>query len=240
MVAAAVPVDVTVTDFVTAVPTETLPNASELLLKLRADVAAFSWIAKALDDALALTEIVAVWEEVTEAIFAVKEVDEAPEAIVTPVGTVTALLLLAVLTLIPVDGAAELSETVQVVDPDPVKELLLQEKALIEVCTVAVVPLRLMEVVFEVVPWVAVNLTVCGEVTGDTLAAKLALDAPEGIVMEAGTDIAAPLLTRLTTVPLLGACPLSFTVQVSEPAPIMVADAHVRPDSVGAEVAPLP
>jgi len=72
------------------------------------------------------------------------------------------------------------------------------------------------------------------------LAAKLALDAPERTVMEAGTDIAALLLTRLTTVPPLGADPLSFTVQVSEPAPIMVADAHVRPDSVDDEVDPLP
>jgi hypothetical protein len=81
---------------------------------------------------------------------------------------------------------------------------------------------------------------VCGEVTADTLAAKLALDAPEGTVTEAGTDIAAPLLTRLTTVPPLGACPFNFTVQVSEAAPTMVADAQVRPDSVGDEFDPLP
>jgi hypothetical protein len=240
MVAATVPVEVTVTDFVTAVPTETLPNASEVVLKLREDVAALSWMAKALEDAFALTEIVAVCEELTEAIFVVNEVDEAPEAIVTAVGTVTALLLLAALTLIPVDGAAELSETVHVVDPDPVKELLLHEKALIEACTPAPDPLRLMDVVLEVVPWVAVNWTVCGEVTADTLAAKFALDVPEGTVMEAGTDIAAPLLARVTSVPPLGADPLSFTVQVSEPAPIMVADAHVRPDRLGDEFDPLP
>ena len=31
----ALPFDVTVTDFVTAVPTETLPNASEVVLRLR-------------------------------------------------------------------------------------------------------------------------------------------------------------------------------------------------------------
>ena len=72
------------------------------------------------------------------------------------------------------------------------------------------------------------------------MAAKVALDAPDGTVMEAGTDIAAPLLTRLTTVPALGACPFNFTVQVSEPAPIMVVDAHVRLDSVGEEFDPLP
>jgi len=42
MVAATVPVEVTVTDFVTAVPTETLPNANELTLRLKAGAAAFS------------------------------------------------------------------------------------------------------------------------------------------------------------------------------------------------------
>ncbi len=40
--AGAVPLDVTVIAFVTAVPTETLPNASELALKLRAGLAAFN------------------------------------------------------------------------------------------------------------------------------------------------------------------------------------------------------
>ncbi len=234
------PVEVTVTDFVTAVPTDTVPNASEVALRLREDVAALSWMAKALEDAFALNVIVAVCEEVTEAIFAVKEVDEAPEAIVIPVGTVTALLLLAALTLMPVDGAAELSETVHVTDPDPVKELLLQEKELIEDATLDADPLRLIDVVLDVVPSVAVNFTVCDEVTADTMAVKFALDAPEGTVMEAGTDIATPLLTRLTTVPPLGAGALSFTVQGSEPAPIMVADVHVKPDSVGDEFDPLP
>ena len=42
MFAAAVPVEVTVTDFVTAVPTETVPNANEFTLRLRAGAAAFS------------------------------------------------------------------------------------------------------------------------------------------------------------------------------------------------------
>jgi len=37
-----VPLEVTVTDFVTAVPTATLPNASEVLLRVSADVAALS------------------------------------------------------------------------------------------------------------------------------------------------------------------------------------------------------
>ena len=42
MVTAPAPVEVTVTDFVTAVPTATLPNAKELTLRLKAGAAAFS------------------------------------------------------------------------------------------------------------------------------------------------------------------------------------------------------
>ena len=42
MVTDAVPLEVTVTDFETEVPTATLPKESEFVLKLRADVAAFS------------------------------------------------------------------------------------------------------------------------------------------------------------------------------------------------------
>jgi hypothetical protein len=47
IVTPAVPFEVTVTDFVTAVPTETLPNESEVALRLsEAAVAALNWIAK--------------------------------------------------------------------------------------------------------------------------------------------------------------------------------------------------
>lgn len=42
MVTATVPLEVTVTDLVTAVPTETLPNESEVALRLSAGVAAFN------------------------------------------------------------------------------------------------------------------------------------------------------------------------------------------------------
>ena len=42
IVTATVPLDVTVTDFVTAVPTATLPNASEAVLRLNEEVAAFN------------------------------------------------------------------------------------------------------------------------------------------------------------------------------------------------------
>jgi hypothetical protein len=42
MVTAAVPLEVAVTDFVTAVPTATLPNDREVELRLNAGTAAFS------------------------------------------------------------------------------------------------------------------------------------------------------------------------------------------------------
>jgi hypothetical protein len=59
-VTATVPVEVTVTDLVTAVPTETFPNASELVLKLIDDVAAFNCSAAVFDEELALAVNVAV------------------------------------------------------------------------------------------------------------------------------------------------------------------------------------
>ncbi len=46
IVTATVPLEVTVTDLVTAVPTETLPNGNEDAFRLNAAVAAFSCIAR--------------------------------------------------------------------------------------------------------------------------------------------------------------------------------------------------
>ena len=59
-VTAAVPLDVMVTDFVAELPTETLPNASELALKVRAGVTAFSCNAVLFDEAFALAVRVVV------------------------------------------------------------------------------------------------------------------------------------------------------------------------------------
>jgi hypothetical protein len=66
------------------------------------------------------------------------------------------------------------------------------------------------------------------------------LDAPAGTDTEDGTDKALLLLARLTSKPVLEAGELSFTVQVSEPAPIIVVDAHVNPAREAAEDDPLP
>jgi hypothetical protein len=57
---ATVPFDVIVIDFVTAVPTETFPNASEVELRLSEAVAAFSFSAKLFDEALAAAVRLAV------------------------------------------------------------------------------------------------------------------------------------------------------------------------------------
>jgi hypothetical protein len=132
IVTATVPLEVTVTDFVTAVFTETLPNDSELALRLNAGAAAFSCRAKVRDEAFALADNVAACDVLTEATLAVNDVVDAPEGTVTLAGTVTALSLLDTLTPSPPDGAAELNDTVQAVEPAPVNELLPHENALIE------------------------------------------------------------------------------------------------------------
>lgn len=60
IVTAAVPLEVTVTDFETAVPTETLPNASEVALRVSAGVVAFSCNPTLLDELLEVAVTVAV------------------------------------------------------------------------------------------------------------------------------------------------------------------------------------
>ena len=60
IVTATVPVDVTVTDFVTAVPTATLPNDREVALGLNVGVAAFSCSEKLFDELFSLAVIVAL------------------------------------------------------------------------------------------------------------------------------------------------------------------------------------
>ncbi len=158
---------------------------------------------------------------------------------VTAAGTVTALLLLANVTLTPVEGAAELSDTVHVVVPAPVNEPLPHVRALTEGAEGEEGPLRLIEVVFLIVPCAAVSVTVCAELTADTLAAKLALDAPEGTETEVGTTTTVLLLAILTDMPLFPAGALNFTVHVSEPA--VVIDEFVQLSAAReGEEAPLP
>ena len=127
----AVPLDVTVTDFVTAVPTETLPKAREEALRLIAGEPVVEL------DPLNLIVVVFVvepWEAVsvtvcdavTAATVALKVTVFAPEGTVTEAGTVTAALLLARLTTKPVLGAAALNETVHLSVPAPIMDELAQ------------------------------------------------------------------------------------------------------------------
>jgi hypothetical protein len=78
MVSAAVPFEVTVTDLVTAVPTETLPNAREVVLRLTPGREALSCMAKLFEEELALAVTVADAVEVTVLTVAVKEAVVAP------------------------------------------------------------------------------------------------------------------------------------------------------------------
>ncbi len=232
---ATVPLEVTVTGFVTAVPTETLPNDRELALRLNAGTAAFSCIATLCDDPFALAKIVAVCDVLTEFTVAVNDAEDAPDATITLAGTVTALLLLPSATLKPPDGAAELSDTVHAVVPAPVKELLPHESALIDAVKGAADPLRLIDVVLETVPCVALSVTVCEEATLDTLAVKLALVAPGGTDNETGTLTALLLLDRLTVMPPLVAGALNVTLQLSVPDPIIDELAQLSPANEAVE-----
>jgi hypothetical protein len=96
IVTATLPLEVTVTDFVTAVPTETLPKAREVALRLTAGVTAAGESAMLNVSAVppACAVIVAVCAVVTPATVALNPALTAPDFTVTPFGTVTAGLLL--------------------------------------------------------------------------------------------------------------------------------------------------
>jgi hypothetical protein len=79
----------------------------------------------------------------TDATAAVNDTLENPAATITEAGTVTALLLLARVTLTPPLGAAEFSVTVQAPDPAPVNDEVAQESPL---ATAVPVPLMLIAV----------------------------------------------------------------------------------------------
>ena len=123
-----------------------------------------------------------------------------------------------------------LSAAVQVVLPDPVNVLFAHVRELRDGAVVEPDPLNLIETLFDVDPWVAVNVTVCEALTAATVAEKVALFAPEGTVNEAGTVMAGPLLARATASPVLGAAPVNVTVQLSIPEPIIEELEQLNPD----------
>jgi hypothetical protein len=65
----------------------------------------------------------------------------------------------------------------------------------------------------------AFNVAVCVEVTVEAVAVKVALDAPDATVTDAGTFTALLLLVRLTVIALVLTA-VSVTVQASAPAPV--------------------
>lgn len=161
IVAAALPVDVTVTDLVTAFPTRTSPYASDDVLSVNDgadDFEPFNWKATVFDDPFAVAETERVCAELTAATFAINEALIALAGIATFAGTFTALLLEARPTITAV-GNAVVSDTVQVVLPDPMKEVFAQVRAL---SSAARIPpdggIRASENVFTTAPWVALMI----------------------------------------------------------------------------------
>jgi hypothetical protein len=142
-VTATVPPEVTVTDFVTAVPTDTLPNESEVALKFNAAEAAFSCS----ETALELLPVVAVSVTdcglLTGATFAVKAALVAPAETVTELGIETAGLVVPRPTLNPPAGGGPDKFTVHESAIDPVIEVFLQDTPLTVGVPDAPVPLRL-------------------------------------------------------------------------------------------------
>jgi hypothetical protein len=124
---AVLPFEVSVTDLVTAVPTETLPNASEVALRLSEGVPTAELEPLSLIEAVFVVDPcvavrVTVCEVVTVAAVAEKDALVAPEGTDTEAGTDTAELLLVKLTASPVLGAAPLRDTEQLSVPAPIMD----------------------------------------------------------------------------------------------------------------------
>jgi hypothetical protein len=131
-VTAAVPVDLRVSDCALDPFTATFPNARlvELTVIVGVPVVGLSCSAKVFDIPPRLAVSVTACAEVTaEAVARKVELVELV-AIAAEAGTVTLLLLLERLTLIPPEGAGPLSVGVQVKLLAPVRDETLQEKAL--------------------------------------------------------------------------------------------------------------
>jgi len=85
-------------------------------------------------------------------------------------------------------------------------------------------------------PALAVKITVVPALIEETVAVKLAVEAPPATVTDAGTVTAELLLARLTTKPPLAAAAFSDTVQLSVPALLMELLAQLSPVSTGTPV----
>lgn len=165
-VTAALPVDVNVTTCVAAVFTATLPKEILVAFTLSVGTTGANRRANVAEAPPPVAVSVALCDELTATAVAVKAAFVALATTVTEAGTVTAVLLLARLTLKLEDGAA-VNVTVHASDPAPVIEALVQEILL----TAAVAtPAALMFT--TIFPWdellaivkTPVNVLTCGEV----------------------------------------------------------------------------
>ena len=136
MVTGAVPVELRVTDCVAAVLTCTFPKATLEVLRLSVappefdPVAAFKFKVKPLETVPAVAVRLTAWSELTDETVAANPALVALAGTATVAGTVTAALLLEMLTVSPALGAAPFNVTVQASVPDPVMDALLQEREL--------------------------------------------------------------------------------------------------------------
>ncbi len=235
MVTGAAPEELRRIDCVDSVFSTTLPKDTLVALTLNIGWDAFNCREKLFETLPAVAVSVAVCAELTAETVAVKLAVVAPAGIVAVAGSVTDALLLDRLTLSPPVGAAPLSVTVQESVPAPVNEPLVQERLLR-----TTFGLNCSAKVLETLPAVAVSVAVCAELTAETVAVKVALEAPAGTKTVAGTETGVSLLERPTLNPPSGATPLNATVHVSVPDPVIEALLQENEVSVGVAAAPLP
>jgi hypothetical protein len=126
MVTADVPVEDRVSVWLVAVFTLTLPTERLAGLTLNVATPAFSCRPNVVVTLPALAVNVTAWAVLTAETVAVKLADVVPPATATLAGTVTAELLLARLTVKPLLAAAAFRNTVQLSDPAPVIDALVQ------------------------------------------------------------------------------------------------------------------
>ena len=141
MVTGAVPLELSVTGNVVGVFSVTLPNARLAGLMVSVGTAAFNCRAKVFDTPPVLAVRVTDCAVVTEVTVAVNPALVALAGTTTVAGTVTAVLLPLNPTLTPPLPAAELSVTVQLSLPAPVRDALVQDNELNVPDTAVPVPL---------------------------------------------------------------------------------------------------
>ena len=161
--------------------------------------------------------IVADIADLTGAVFIVKTTEDAPLGIITEDGTVATVdALLERAIAAPPGPAVPLSVTVPTDEAPPVTRGGLSVSGRRDSgFTVKVADC-------DVDPWVPVIVTVIAELTVEVAMAKLADEAPEGIVTLAGTVATALLDARDTAIPPDGAGPLRTTLPVEDSPPTTV------------------